>query len=529
MSTGLRGAPQVRTRSANDDSRPARPESLTRTAELATLRLAMSAPASGAPAALDELAALRAEVARLRASEAAQREWVDYTNSIVLRWDPEGRIRYLNAHGCELFGFTADELAGRSVIGTIVPETESSGRDLVRMIAELLAHPDQFLANENENCRKDGSRLWITWRNRGLLDGDGRLREILSSGIDSTERRRAEEALRASEWRYRVLFQSTPVALLERDVSAFAAWVTTQGAGDWRARLDDDAVAAAALAHIRTTDRNAAVLSLLEFDPREHDEPALEAAVTALLRPWAAELAGAVAAGTMVQLERETELRTLREKSRHVVVRGTLVPGPDADAGRLILALVDVTERVRTEETLRATAARFRDLAEHDNLTGLYNTRYLYEALEALVRTDTRCALIFVDLDRFKRVVDTNGHLNGSRAIQEVAATIRTVLEEPAFGVAYAGDEFVIVLPGRTCDDAVALAEEIRTRIARTVYLVGQGLRVRLRASFGVAAFPDDATDVEGLLSCGDRALFDVKRRGRGFVGTAVALLGRQS
>lgn len=489
----------------------------------------MTATVPGAPEALAaELTALRADVARLRASEAEQREWVEHTNSIVLRWDPDGRIRYLNAHGCELFGFTAEELAGRSVIGTIVPETESSGRDLVRMIAELLAHPDQFLANENENCRKDGTRLWITWRNRGLLGPDGQLREILSSGIDSTERRRAEEALRASEWRYRVLFQSTPVALLERDVAGFAEWLATLGAPDVRGFLAEhpDRVAEG-LARIRTTDRNAALLSLLDFEPRDHAEPALEAAVSDLLVPWAAELAGAVATGSVLQLERETELRTLRGRARHVVVRGTLVPGPDAGAARLILALVDVTERVRTEEALRASAARFRDLAEHDNLTGLYNTRYLYEALEALVRTQTRCALIFVDLDRFKRVVDTNGHLNGSRAIQEVAATISTALVEPAFGVAYAGDEFVIVLPGKTREDAVALAEHIRTRIAQTVYLVGQGLRVRLRASFGVAAYPDDAEDVEGLLSCGDRALFDVKKRGRGFVGTAVALLGR--
>lgn len=490
----------------------------------------MSGTVSGARDALAaEIAVLRAEVARLRASEAEQREWVEHTNSIVLRWDPDGRIRYLNAHGCELFGFTAEELSGRSVIGTIVPETETSGRDLVRMIAELLAHPDQFLANENENCRKDGTRLWITWRNRGLVGPDGQIREILSSGIDSTERRRAEEALRESEWRYRVLFQSTPVALLERDVSGLAEWLATVVTGDPRAWLEahPDALAGA-LGRIRTTDRNAALLALLEFDPREHGEPALEAAVTALLAPWATDLAVAVASDAVLQLERETELRTLRGKPRHVVVRGTLVPAPDAHAARLILALVDVTERVRTEEALRASAARFRDLAEHDNLTGLYNTRYLYEALEALVRTQTRCSLIFVDLDRFKRVVDTNGHLNGSRAIQEVAATIRTVLSEPAFGVAYAGDEFVIVLPGRTRDDAVALAEEIRTRIAHTVYLVGQGLRVRLRASFGVAAYPDDAQDVEELLSCGDRALFDVKKRGRGFVGTAVALLGRE-
>jgi two-component system NarL family sensor kinase len=79
--------------------------------------MVMTATAPGAPEALAaELAALRAEVTRLRASEAEQREWVEHTNSIVLRWDPEGRIRYLTAHGCELFGFTPDEVVGRSVL-----------------------------------------------------------------------------------------------------------------------------------------------------------------------------------------------------------------------------------------------------------------------------------------------------------------------------------------------------------------------------------------------------------------------------
>src|SRR4029450_11408124 len=125
--------------------------------------------------------------------------------SIILRWDPEGRILYVNEYGQDYFGYTFGELIGRSVIGTIVPQTETSGRDL---------------SNENENMRRDGERVWVTWRNRPVLDEAGGLREIVSTGIDTSERKLADDALRDSERRYRVLFRATPVALLEGDASA---------------------------------------------------------------------------------------------------------------------------------------------------------------------------------------------------------------------------------------------------------------------------------------------------------------------
>ena len=154
------------------------------------------------------------------ADELSYRELVQSANTIVLRWDLQGRVTFLNDFGLEFFGFPREELLGRSVVGTIVPETETSGRDLVQMIAELLQHPDRYVNNENENMRRDGERVWITWRNRVLHDAAGEARELLSIGIDTSARKRAEEALRDSERRYRVLFQSTPIALVERDVSA---------------------------------------------------------------------------------------------------------------------------------------------------------------------------------------------------------------------------------------------------------------------------------------------------------------------
>src|SRR5262245_45696195 len=230
------------------------------------------------------------------------------------------------------------------------------------MIHDLLRHPEHYESNENENVARDGRRLWITWRNTPIVDHQGKRVEIHSTGIDTTDRKRAEDALRANE-------------------------------------------------------------------------------------------------------------------------------------------------------------ERFRELAVRDDLTGLYNTRYLYQALDDLIASSAEApaafSILFIDLDRFKRVVDSRGHLNGSRAIQEVAATIRSCLEGPAWAVAYAGDEFVVVLPGLARAAALEKARQIQSSIRAAAYLGTTGRTVRLAASFGVATYPDDARDLETLLALGDQALFSVKEGGR--------------
>src|SRR5262245_60293896 len=115
---------------------------------------------------------LRREIEALRGAEIAYRDIVDRTNAIVLRWDPDGRIIFMIGYGQRLLGYTQEELVGRSVLELIVPATESSGRDLVAMIHDLLRHPERYVSNENENVGRDGKRLWITWRNTPIVDAD---------------------------------------------------------------------------------------------------------------------------------------------------------------------------------------------------------------------------------------------------------------------------------------------------------------------------------------------------------------------
>jgi len=415
------------------------------------------------------------------------------------------------------------------VVGTIVPQTETTGRDLARLMHDVLRQPGHYLSNENENMRRDGERVWITWRNRPVLDASGGLREIVSTGIDTTTRKRAEEALRESERRYRVLFQSTPVPLLESDASALKQHLDEllAAGGDVDAiALDPDALARC-LSLIRTTDWNAALVELLEArSDQELDAVRVLAEAVGVGRAGP-EILRAVAAGHLTSLSRETSLQTLRGNRRTVAMQATIVPGHEESFSRILLAVVDVTARKQAADALRASAENFQFLAVHDSLTGLYNTRYLYEALERLVEEARsgggRFSVVFMDLDRFKHVVDQHGHLNGSRVIQEVASTIRAALPDGAFAVAYAGDEFVVVLPGFGKDAAAATAETIRTRVAHTIYLAAAGQTVSLTMSLGVATFPDDADGAQGLLTAADRALFAVKGTGRNAVGRAAA------
>jgi diguanylate cyclase (GGDEF)-like protein/PAS domain S-box-containing protein len=133
----------------------------------------------------------------LRKSEKNYRDLVDSVNSIILRWDARGRIIYLNPYGLFFFGYRSEEIVGRSVVGTIVPETERATLwDLKDLMQTIQRDPNRFRAHENKNIKKDGSRVWVYWNNRPIKDNQGQIVEILSVGTDITERRKMEAELR---------------------------------------------------------------------------------------------------------------------------------------------------------------------------------------------------------------------------------------------------------------------------------------------------------------------------------------------
>ncbi len=140
-----------------------------------------------------EIAERRQAEEKLRQSEEKYRELVENANSIILRMDKEGRLTFFNDFALRFFGYSHEEIIGRNVVGTIVPETDSAGRNLRAMIEDICLHPERYDVNQNENMLRDGTRVWVDWTNKPLANASGELVEILSVGSDITARKRAEE------------------------------------------------------------------------------------------------------------------------------------------------------------------------------------------------------------------------------------------------------------------------------------------------------------------------------------------------
>jgi PAS domain S-box-containing protein len=151
--------------------------------------------------------------AALRQSEANYRNLVKTANSIIIRYDPQGRIRYINDYGVKLLGYEEHEILGRTVFETIIPETEISGREITHSFHDLLRNPQLYPQTDGENLCRDGRRVWVAWSNQAIFNEQGELVEILSVGNDTTQRRQAEEALQRSEATFRTIFENSQVGI----------------------------------------------------------------------------------------------------------------------------------------------------------------------------------------------------------------------------------------------------------------------------------------------------------------------------
>ena len=156
---------------------------------------------------------------KLEKSEKNYRELTEGANSIFLKWKPDGTISYMNNYGLDLFRFEEKDIVGRNVLETIVPQKESTGRDLTLMVKKIRENPEDYTDNLNENICSDGKKLWIKWRNQALRDENGEVREILSMGIDVSESVQAETL-------FSKVFNNTPIGILitrVRDVKIIEA------------------------------------------------------------------------------------------------------------------------------------------------------------------------------------------------------------------------------------------------------------------------------------------------------------------
>jgi diguanylate cyclase (GGDEF)-like protein len=177
------------------------------------------------------------------------------------------------------------------------------------------------------------------------------------------------------------------------------------------------------------------------------------------------------------------------------------------------------------------------DLSITDDCTGLFNARYLYNMIEEEIAAagpapDSRVvsitprrpfSLLFLDLDHFKSVNDTHGHLVGTRLLSEIGGTIKRTLGPENAGFRYGGDEFVALLRGLNKADATLLAQRLREDLNSATFLTANGLSLNVTASFGLATFPEDGDNLHAIIRSADAMMYVAKEQGRDCIAIADA------
>jgi diguanylate cyclase (GGDEF)-like protein len=158
---------------------------------------------------------------------------------------------------------------------------------------------------------------------------------------------------------------------------------------------------------------------------------------------------------------------------------------------------------------------KLRELSITDEVTPLFNHRFFHQMLERELklcdRYKTTCSIVFIDLDRFKPINDTHGHLRGSHALREVGFLLRTAVRETDYPARYGGDEFVVILPQTDGAGAQQLADKFRELIEGHTFLQEEGINASIGASLGVATYPADASTKAELIRVADHRMYEDK------------------
>jgi diguanylate cyclase (GGDEF)-like protein/PAS domain S-box-containing protein len=449
-------------------------------------------------ATITDVTALRAAERRLAESEERYRGIVEDQSELVSLSSPEGRLRYVNHAYARHYGLQPGELLGRSIFDFVPPEARADVAAHLRRVCEV----DRSLTDENRVLLPSGQTRWMSWTNRALRDEEGRVTGIHSVGRDIDQRVMAEQRLKESEARYRILAEHSTDMVLELDVNLKRLYVSP-ACREMFGYEPEEMIGGTSglLAHPEDADRAAVVMQSL--------------------------LSGRADRGTAVVRRRHRDGRWIWVETRY---RSLKDPQSGETTG-IIASARDISARKAVEDRLEEAYRRLEAVAREDSLTGLANRRTFDEALAseyARARRDNRTlSLIMIDVDGFKLFNDRYGHPAGDECLRRIGKALASAVLRPGdLAARYGGEEFALLLPDTEECGAAVVGERIRRAVMRLAIDHEASPRGVITVSAGVAAIGRRALDdcPETLVQSADRALYRAKDAGRNAVARASAL-----
>ncbi|AXT38196.1 bifunctional diguanylate cyclase/phosphodiesterase [Alteromonas sp. BL110] len=208
------------------------------------------------------------------------------------------------------------------------------------------------------------------------------------------------------------------------------------------------------------------------------------------------------------QVRFESKIKTQSGEIKAVDISVALFETYQQTSSYLIATMRDISDRKRNE-------AKLRQLALHDELTGLSNRNSLRESIAALVKKVQPFSLVFIDLDGFKAINDNAGHERGDVELQRIGALLTGMFGPIGEVGRWGGDEFIAVVPNQNIEEIGERSQELISQIEEDTIGV-KGTELRLSASIGIAEFPEHSANIEGLVQCADAAMYRAKELGKG-------------
>ncbi|HSP05835.1 MAG TPA: PAS domain S-box protein [Acidobacteriota bacterium] len=429
----------------------------------------------------------------LRESKDRYRRLVDLSPYAIMV-SSEGRIVYINRAGLSLLGgVNAEQIAGKSVLDFVHPDFHVVAKERMQALGSEKDAPvteEKFIRLDGHVIDVEVSAIPFKYQDKPAIQAVIR---------DITKRKKAEEALRTSEERYRAFVEHSSEAIWRCEIDPPVPVNLSEAEQiDLICRYGYLAECNDLMAQMYGYSRAEDFIGARLFDLLVRDDPANAEYLRAFVHSGYR-----LAEGESHEVDKFGEERFFSNNLVGIVEDGHLV--------RTWGIQRDITEHKESEQMIR-------HLAYHDSLTGLPNRMLFQDRFgQALVhshRNKEMLAMLFLDLDRFKTINDTLGHAVGDRLLKSVAERLASCLREGDTIARLGGDEFMILLTGiRAVEDAAKVADKILTSLKPSFRTDDTDLHIT--TSIGISLYPFDGKDAETLIKNADVALYRAKEHGR--------------